>query len=149
MKLAVSFFVPGTPRPQGSKRAFVAGGRAVMTESSGRAHKDWRAQVAHEAAEAWREPELIDGPVVLDVTFVLLRPKSRPKSRPMPDSAPDTSKLVRCIEDSLTGTVWRDDSLVVDLRARKVYGERPGAHITVSRYPTSGETSNTASAVAS
>lgn len=135
MTPVVSFFVPGIPKPQGSKRAFVAGGRAVMTESGGRSHKDWRAQVAHEAAEAYTAETLLDVPVVLDVTFVLPRPKSRPKSRPMPDSAPDTSKLVRCVEDSLTGTVWRDDALVVELLARKVYGEKPGAHITVSAYP--------------
>lgn len=134
---AVSFFVPGTPRPQGSKRAFVAGGRAVMTESSGAKHKDWRAQVAHEAHEAYGDTLLLAGPVTLDVTFVLLRPKSRPKSRPMPDSAPDTSKLVRAVEDSLTGVVWRDDAQVVELLARKIYGDRPGARIVVTPYGTS------------
>jgi Holliday junction resolvase RusA-like endonuclease len=31
--------------------------------------------------------------------------------------------------------VWRDDAQVVDILARKVYGERPGADITVSEAP--------------
>lgn len=136
MTPAVSFFVPGIPKPQGSKRGFVRGGKAVLVEAAGQAHKDWRATVALAAAESYVPMTgLLDGPLTLDVTFTMPKPKSRPKRRPMPDSAPDLDKLLRLVGDSLTGVVWRDDAQVVECHARKLYGERPGARITVTRYP--------------
>lgn len=32
---------------------------------------------------------------------------------------PDLSKLVRCVEDALTGIAWKDDNQVVSITARK------------------------------
>jgi hypothetical protein len=36
------------------------------------------------------------------------------------------------VKDAIRGIVYRDDSQVVDLRARKEFGERPGVELTVS-----------------
>lgn len=41
-----------------------------------------------------------------------------------PTSRPDTTKLVRAIEDALTGILWRDDSQVVEHRLHKVFGDQ-------------------------
>ena len=69
-------------------------------------------------------------PLKLTVTFQFIRPKSvTAKKRPRPSAKPDLSKLVRCVEDSLTGILIRDDSLVVDLVARKVYADCAGVTI--------------------
>lgn len=140
----VQFHAAGMPKPQGSKRAFVVGNRAVMTESNKAGHKDWRATVTAEAtaAMAHRSPE--DGPLRLEVTFYLPRPKSHPKTRrTWPIARPDIDKLVRSIADSLTHVVWRDDSQVVELVARKTWAydaernDRPvGATVTVTRLST-------------
>ena len=79
---------------------------------------------------------MFEGAVMLDVTFVRERPKSLPKrTTPAHTKYPDLSKLVRAIEDALTGIVWHDDSQVVETHSRKRYaepGERPGAIILVT-----------------
>jgi Holliday junction resolvase RusA-like endonuclease len=145
--------VAGTPRPQGSKRPVrnKHTGRIHMVESSERL-PDWRADIRDAAMRA------VDGvptsaywerPLVVGIQFRLARPKShylpantrrtapelRPEAPTHPAGKPDTDKLIRAVLDALTGLVWRDDAQVVDILARKVYGERPGAEITVSEAP--------------
>lgn len=128
----VEFFAPGIPKPQGSKRAFVVKGRPVLTESAGEPLKDWRTSVAYAASTAMAGANLIQTPVHVTLTFTLVKPRSRSKHRPLPDSAPDLSKLVRAVEDAMTGIVWRDDAQVVGIQAAKVYGEQPGLHATIT-----------------
>ena len=99
-------------------------------------HAAWRLIVMRLAQVAHRESELeqFTGPVILELRFRLPRPKGHVKKdgtlrlgKPeLPISSPDLSKLVRAVEDSLTGAgVWTDDSLVADLFARKRYAS-PG-----------------------
>jgi Holliday junction resolvase RusA-like endonuclease len=121
----------GIPRPQGSKRAFVVGGRAVMIESSAEHLRTWRSRLRTAFASAPPD-RLLEGPVALEVTFILPRPK-RPRYAE-PAVRPDLSKLVRAVEDELTGTVIADDAQIVVLEARKRYaahGEVPGAEVGV------------------
>lgn len=134
----VTFAARGIPKPQGSKRAFVANGRAVMTESNKAGHKDWRATVSAAALDAIGDRPLLEGPLAVVITFALPRPKSHPKTRTTwPIARPDVDKLERAILDSCTHIIWRDDSQVVDLRAVKVWAEinvpqPPGVLVTVT-----------------
>ena len=42
------------------------------------------------------------------------------------------TKLIRAVEDALTGIVWRDDAQVAVQKVAKVYGDEPqGAVITI------------------
>lgn len=140
-----SFSVLGRPQPAGSKRAFVHRhtGRVIVTEDAKRS-KPWQQQVG-ETALAHRDllpGGLLLGPLELDVTFVLARPKGhyrtgrhcdlvRDGAPAWPMVKPDVTKLVRGVEDALTGVVWRDDAQVVVQRACKVYGVPERAEITV------------------
>lgn len=124
-RLVVSFEVYGVAQPQGSKTAFVRNGRAVLVEgrrgASREAFAGWRAAVAT-AARDWQQGHnapLYDGALALEVLFYLPRPKSLKKSILYPATRPDLSKLVRCLEDALTGVVISDDSRIIDLRAVK------------------------------
>ncbi len=99
--------VVGTPAPQGSKRAFVVNGRAVMAESSKKV-KPWRQDVAAAVQEAIGEPA-IDwhvpaGPVRVDITYYLPRPRYhyrtgknahllKPGAPTYVDKKPDKDKL--------------------------------------------------------
>ena len=127
-----TFHVPGTPAPQGSKNAYVRGGRAVLVESSKKVPA-WRAAVAEAATQNCGE--LIDGPVDLTIEFVLPRPKSWRKGRDEPMTArPDVDKLARAVLDALTGIAFKDDSQVVRLSATKRRAreeENAGAYITI------------------
>lgn len=119
-------FVPGIPKPQGSKRAFVnpKTNRAVIVEDNTKT-RDWRADVKVFARETMAGMPLLDGPIAITLQFVLPRPKSTPKTKPTPPAVkkPDLDKLSRAIFDALTGTVYTDDSQVVSIYATKRIAE--------------------------
>lgn len=134
---AVSFFTPGNPAPQGSKRHV---GRGILVESS-KAVGSWRERVALATHNAMQEAKLtpFDGPVRVRIAFVLPRPKSAPKTRDIPATKrPDGDKLLRAVLDAMSGIAYRDDSQIVDYRVTKriewpqlIPNAVPGCHITV------------------
>lgn len=131
----VSFFVPGIAQPKGStvSRAFqtASGKLHVATRSANPRVKDWQHQVAAIAAQRGVQPFL--GPVSIAVTFYLPRPKSLPKKVAAHTKKPDLDKLLRALNDGLTGIAYVDDSQVVQITAAKHYGaERVGAEVYVS-----------------
>jgi Holliday junction resolvase RusA-like endonuclease len=150
----VAFFVRGRPQPAGSKRAFpirrkegggwIATGKVAVVDDNPKA-KGWQAEVAYAgvlAMEAIGATVPWDGPLGLAVRFTLRRPKGhfgtgrnarnlKASAAPWPTTKPDASKLLRAIEDALTGVVWTDDAQVVEQLATKRYGEPEGAHVEV------------------
>ena len=123
----IHFFVAGKPQPRGSKEGFPIkrrnGTYGVAMADSNKHSGEWMGRVAAAAAEAYGG-DLIDEPVRLACVFQFARPKSHfgtgRNSDKLKASAParhaqkpDLSKLVRAVEDGLTGVVWRDDSLVI------------------------------------
>ena len=111
-------FIPGKPAPQGSKRHL---GNGIMVESS-KAVKPWRVDVAWKVREQFLTP--FDGPVKLELHFVMPRPKSTPKkSTPAAIKRPDVDKLARAVLDAITGVVVVDDSQIVHLVATKRIAE--------------------------
>lgn len=143
--MRVQFFVPGLPAPAGSKKAFAhaSTGKIIVTDTSGKRGRDWRACVADTAVIAMGGRAPIAGPLWLQVTFMMPRPRGhygtgrnadrlRAGAPRYPVVKPDATKLLRAVEDALTGIVWRDDAQVVDQMAAKRYGERIGVHVTVN-----------------
>jgi crossover junction endodeoxyribonuclease RusA len=139
----IEFFVPGIPKPAGSKSYMGTSkkGKAILVDSSGAAGKNWRASVQAFARESYQGPPT-DAPVGLTVVFRLPRPKyhySQSKrngrhvkesfARAYPTTRPDATKLLRAVEDALTGILWRDDSQIISQRVEKRYSEMPGADI--------------------
>lgn len=126
----LDLFVPGRPAAQGSKR-HVGGGRLV---EQSKAVAPWRTAVAWHVAQTFTQAPL-DGPLVLAVEFVMPRPAATPKrSTPPAIKRPDLDKLIRAVDDALSGVIWRDDSQVVRVDARKRLAELdelPGAWIRV------------------
>jgi crossover junction endodeoxyribonuclease RusA len=125
---AIMITVYGLPGPQGSKRLVGRDGRGrgILVESSARV-KPWREAVKHAAIET---SQRVAGPVAVEMTFTLPKPKSAPKRRKTwPSSRPDLSKLVRSTEDALSDAgAWDDDARIVHCVACKVYpGEGPDA----------------------
>ncbi len=134
----LSFFVPGLPRPQGSKRHV---GRGVMVESS-KYVADWRHDVKQAAWTYRLQMEPLAVPLSVRLDFNLPRPKyhygtnGAVKARyelARPSSKPDIDKLARAVLDAITSSgLWRDDSLVVDLRASKWFTVNdPGVEVLI------------------
>lgn len=151
--VVLSVHVVGTPKAQGSKRAFVVQGkddakpRAVVADSAKAPLKDWRGDVtaAVQAAMARRESTTawpVLGPLAVRLVFALPRPSSAPKDRRVWPSGRvgDVDKLARAVLDSIEAAgVMKDDAQVVDLRVVKDYpgpdiGQHvPGVRITIAR----------------
>lgn len=128
-----SFTVIGTPKPQGSKRAYIRGGRPILTESAGAPLSDWRTDVQQAALAAHQGPPY-EGPIIVELGFTLTRPKSHPKTKvTWPISRPDVDKLARACLDAMTHIVFKDDAQVIALTAVKRWGDPPGVRVKVSR----------------
>ena len=137
-----TFTVLGKPAPQGSKRHV---GRGVMVESSKRC-KPWRQDVRHTVMDLlpgdWYAN--MDKAIALSCVFVFARPKNHFRTNgQLKPSAPkhcsgrigDISKLVRAVEDAMTGVVYNDDAQIINLIAHRRFAndrEQPSAIITVT-----------------
>lgn len=127
------FKVVGTPRPKGS--LICRGPRycpkckttpivhpVTEDDTPGKDGAKWRTQL-QKAGDALRVRNgfTYEGPVTVDATFVMDRPAAAAKRR-WPHVRPDLDKLCRMLLDALTSShVIHDDSLVVELVARKCY----------------------------
>ena len=149
----LTFTAYGIVAGQGSKRHV---GNGVMIEQSKRV-KPWRAAVRDSALTAiteWEQQRPLPaglgrtwvpyaGPVYVTATFIARRPKSHYRTGGYADvlrddaplwhaGTPDVDKALRATLDALTEAgIWRDDKLVAQVAASKVYGDRPGARIHV------------------
>lgn len=121
----ISFFVEGTPIPQGSKTATR---RGVMFEANKKT-KPWREHVTRETKRyAGRFAK--DTAVHVDYIFIFEKPKS--VKRKHMSVKPDVDKLMRAINDSLTKAgVWGDDSRVTSGSFEKQYGYPAGVWLTI------------------
>jgi Holliday junction resolvase RusA-like endonuclease len=146
-------FVPGKPRAKGSSRWIrsASTGKAIppANDKAALALADWEAKVAHEARREFEElfgkaEPLWNVSVNLNVQFVFVRPKSHYKSndrtKPLRACAPDhprteadRDKLLRAVQDALTGVVYTDDKLVCAGPVSKIYADAPGADLWLTR----------------
>lgn len=144
MQDEVTIVVYGKAQPAGSKRAFTPrpGAQPIIVDANPKS-RPWKTEVSHAAAQTY-DGDLMDGALALEATFYEPRPKAHygtgknahvlKATAPMfPTKVPDTTKLVRGIEDAMTGIVYRDDSQIVEQHNRKMYGEPARCEITVRR----------------
>ena len=123
---AIEFDVLGVPMPQGSMKAFSAGGHARMKPSGGTGFAAWRNAVADKARALAEVHGKLDGTLGMQVTFLFPMPKSRGKAAHArgvaeKSTAPDLDKLVRSIGDSLTASgLIADDARICHLSAYKL-----------------------------
>jgi Holliday junction resolvase RusA-like endonuclease len=139
----VYFWVAGRPQQRGSKTAFKVGDKIAMTDSN-KQSGPWMAAVRHEASVAYRGNKLLAGPIHLECQFFFKRPQADwgtgRNSGQLKASAPryhikqpDLSKLVRTIEDALTGVIYRDDKQITICESDKSWTEtQEGVQIVVT-----------------
>lgn len=116
--------------------------------SNGKTLKPWRNKVRAAALAAHRGRPPFTGPLILDITITVPKPKSAPKLRvswPVTRYSGDWDHLGRAISDALSedprknvAGVICDDSQIVEGTVRKVYPceglyalEQPGAFIQI------------------
>ncbi len=152
--MEISFFVPGIPKPGGSKRAIplMRFGRPILRPSGApifnvvedcKGTANWRQSVAVFARQAHAGKPLT-GPLSIACAFVMPRPKGhfgsgrnagavRATAPKLPTVKPDATKLFRSTEDALSGILWVDDAQIVKQVVGKEYGDQPGARIVLTQ----------------
>ncbi len=123
-----SFFIPGTPIPQGSMK--IIGKRMIHTRQ--RDLYAWRQAVGEAAQGAGITP--LTGSVTVDAWFYMERKKS--VTRDEPNVRPDLDKLTRAILDALTGVAYVDDAQVTRINVSKEYAkalDSVGVCVTVTQ----------------
>lgn len=122
--------VYGAPQPAGSKTAGRSSSGKLFVRDASKGSAPWKRQVAQAAGEAMNGRDLMEGPLLLLAKFYVTRPAGhyganglRASAPAYPVKRPDTTKLLRAVEDAMTGIVWRDDAQVVVQQASKLFGE--------------------------
>jgi len=144
--MTIKFTVFGKPAQMGSKKAFVVGKRAIITDDNSQKRKQWANAVASAAAEAMDGRDLITGPIVLRVDFFFARPQSHYGSGKNANAlkasapsrhvqSPDLDKLIRCLGDALTGIIFIDDRQIFRIECTRFWTdtqERATVEVTES-----------------
>jgi Holliday junction resolvase RusA-like endonuclease len=128
MTFQVIFQVDGTPVPKGRPR-FARRGKFVSTYSP-KTTVDYETKVSDAAKQAMGSQKPLEGPVVACIYITLPIPASYTKKRfkaclsgeERPTKRSDIDNFCKAIFDGMNGIVFSDDSQVVSLHARKVYG---------------------------
>ena len=141
--MTIAFRVSGVPVAQGRPRAFVPRGWTARAAAEGREVKPraydpkrsraWKKLVSS-VALVHRPERVIEGPVMLYLSFFLPRPQQPGDRAVFHATQPDLGNLVKAVEDALTGIVYGDDSQVVRCEAMKAYAltlDPPGVCIEV------------------
>lgn len=147
----IQFRVHGVPVTQGSLRAFLPRDKKtgrlltkypIVTHANKQQLRPWRDAVATEALRACGGRPLLDGPLAVQMRFLLPRPKSMPAELrtvrqrwqwAWPWRKPDLSRCVRAVEDALTGVLYHDDAQIVRIATGKEYSTDPGLEVVVEQ----------------
>lgn len=131
----ILIIVEGEPVGKGRARTVVRGNgrKAFAQHYTPEKTRDYEQAVADEARKAMAGREPIAGPCLLELSLVCSVPASWSKKMRAqalageiyPAKKPDMDNVVKAICDSFNAIVWEDDVQVVDLVARKRYGENP------------------------
>lgn len=131
MPYSIEFFVEGVPVPWHR----TGQNRYAQTTFKVKADVVWQKHV-HNQSILNRPMVLPLGPVILDLTFMMPRPKKHKKGvHYYFTKRPDLDNLTKSIKDAINLSMYKDDSQVVEERLRKVFvpdGQKPGVLVTVS-----------------
>ena len=133
----LDFIVYGAPQGKGRPRVGRVGQHVRMfTPAKTLAYEGL---VAHCGAAAMAGRALLEGPVELRLLIDVAIPASWSKRKQaqalaaeiLPTTKPDVDNVIKAIGDGLNGVVWKDDSQISDVIARKRYAEKPQVRVMV------------------
>lgn len=134
----ISFSVPGVPVAQPRQRQAVRNGFVANYTPAKHPVNVFKAACQLAVREAYDGPPL-EGPLSLDLVFVMPRPSSKVwKTRPMPrlphSGKPDRDNLIKSFQDALEGLLFRNDSQICAGSTVKVIAagdEQPHVEATI------------------
>lgn len=141
MQGGITIVIPGAPAAKGRPRIGLACGRPVAyTPAKTRTREGVVASLAVDAM-AGRAP--LTGPLRVVIAAIMPVAPSWPKKRQAaalagevaPTGRPDLDNILKLVADGMNGIVWGDDSQIVMISARKLYGTPARTIVTVGAAP--------------
>jgi Holliday junction resolvase RusA-like endonuclease len=134
----IQFVVYGEPVAQGRPKFSTRGGFVKAYDPA--KSRDYKYYVKLAASE--HAPKaLLEGPLGMVLTVYRSTPKSFSKikaalaesGRLTPTTKPDIDNYLKGVKDALKGVIWKDDSQVVEVFARKRYSARPRIEVKIKQ----------------
>ena len=141
----VELSVTGKPvgQPRVKSRSFIKNGKPISTVYTPKVADQWKSLVRLQARLKARR-RLLEGPLIVTLTFYMPRPKSHYRtgkySDQLKDNAPtyhdkkpDIDNLVKAVFDAIgdSKVIWKDDNQVAAMNALVCYSKEPGAEIKI------------------
>ena len=144
MSKTVSFFIPGEPVAQGRPRMSSINGHARMYDAPKSAQ--YKNMVSMIASQKIANHELFDKAVAVILTVHKSIPQSWSKKKQTqalsgeihPTSKPDLDNYIKAVLDGMNGIVFKDDSLVTNVTAGKIYSPTPGVSVVAYEIESGG-----------
>jgi len=142
--LKLEFTVPGVPRPKDRPRVRVVTPRGRKPFATFYSTKENEA--AEEYVQKWamkamveKQMPIFESAIALDLMFYVPIPQSFSRIKReranngdiLPVTKPDLDNYVKLVMDAMNKVVYKDDNLVVAIRARKGYSDNPGTVIVI------------------
>ncbi|WP_145153050.1 RusA family crossover junction endodeoxyribonuclease [Paenibacillus xylanexedens] len=132
----ITFTVYGEPVAQGRPKASTRTGFVKMYDP--KKSKDYKDYVKLAASEHAPDALLL-GPIGMVLTVYRSIPKSLSQKKAalaeaghiVPTTKPDVDNYLKGVKDALKGVIWKDDSQVVEVFARKRYSARPRIEVKI------------------
>lgn len=143
MKNQIIFVVPGEPVGKGRPR-FYRRGNGVGTYTPDKTI-EYEARIQHAFVRgviSGNCPTFPEGvPLRMEIMAVFGIPKSASKIKTKnmqeatirPTKKPDADNIAKIVADALNGIAYKDDTQLVEIEVRKVYGEQPRITVNLER----------------
>lgn len=136
--MKVSFFIPGEPRALGRHRVTITKGKIHNYDDPKSA--EYKNLVAMLASQQMNGMPPMENPISVTITVHRQIPQSWSKKRQRealageirPTSRPDIDNYVKCVFDGINQIVFKDDSQVTHVTARKMYSTTPGMSVVAA-----------------
>lgn len=143
---SLAFSIPGEPRGKGRPRIVKIGGFSRMATDAQTASYENLVALAAQQALGGRNP--LDGPLAMSIAVKLSpAPSASRKGRAAmlsgeqrPTKKPDLDNVVKAVLDGCNAVAFRDDALVVELTARKLYAETSGVDVVITHIEDAAQT---------
>ena len=141
----VELSVTGKPvgQPRVKSRSFIKNGKPISTVYTPKVADQWKSLVRLQARLKARR-RLLEGPLIVTLTFYMPRPKSHYRtgkySDQLKDNAPtyhdkkpDIDNLVKAVFDAIgdSKVIWKDDNQVAAMNVLVCYSKKPGVEIKI------------------
>jgi len=132
----IEFTIPGVPVPKGRPRGRMIG-KGPMARVQIYTPPETQAAESNflMRAKKHRPPHMLDGPLRVDILFVVPAPASLhgDRSRKWPEVRPDIDNYSKLVLDALNGIFWHDDGQVCASSVVKVYGHPPRTEVRITK----------------